>query len=159
MTGGRALADGLTSVASRYTPDARKAKLELLDGLETARVGSPAALLRLHETLCFLQAYPDDAEVLARVDRALAAFPARARGLGATARRRLHDAGVARAALSARRGDRVGPVRGGRAARRDALAPRQRGRRGCVQRGRDGLAPMAPRREERPADDGPRAAD
>src|SRR5260370_7225631 len=94
MTGGRALADGLTSVASRYTPDARKAKLELLDGLETARVGSHAALLRLHEALCFLQAYPDDAEVLARVDRALAAFPARVTRLGAASPRRLHDSGI-----------------------------------------------------------------
>src|SRR5216684_2547017 len=92
MTGGRALADGLTSVASRYTPVARKAKLELLDGLETARVGS-------HEALCFLQAYPEDAEVLARVDRALAAFPARVTRLGAASRRRLHDSGIAGATL------------------------------------------------------------
>jgi len=99
MTGGRALADGLTPVASRYTPDARKAKLELLDGLETARVGSPAALLRLHEALCFLQAYPDDPEVLARVDRGLAAFPARVTRLGAASRRRLHDSGIAGATL------------------------------------------------------------
>ena len=77
MTPGRDLADRLAAVASRYTPDARKAKLELLARLETARVGPAAALLRLHEALCFLQAYPDDAEVLARVDRALGAFPAR----------------------------------------------------------------------------------
>ncbi len=99
MTPGRDLADGLAAVASRYTPDARKAKLELLARLETARVGQAAAFLRLHEALCFLQAYPDDAEVLARVDRALAAFPARVTRLGAPARRRLHDAGVAGATL------------------------------------------------------------
>ena len=99
MTPGRDLADRLAAVASRYTPDARKAKLELLARLETARVGPAAALLRLHEALCFLQAYPDDAEVLARVDRALAAFPARVTRLGAPARRRLHDAGVAGATL------------------------------------------------------------
>src|SRR5947208_1698485 len=99
MAAGRDLADGLAAVASRYTPDARKAKLELLGRLETARVGPAAALLRLHEALCFLQAYPDDAEVLARVDRALAAFSARVTRLGAPARRRLHDAGVADATL------------------------------------------------------------
>src|SRR5437660_12913024 len=92
MTPGRDLADRLAAVASRYTPDARKAKLELLARLETARVGPAAALLRLHEALCFLQAYPDDAEVLARVDRALAAFPARGPRLGAPARPRRHDA-------------------------------------------------------------------
>ena len=48
MTPGRDLADRLAAVASRYTPDARKAKLELLARLETARVGPAAALLRLH---------------------------------------------------------------------------------------------------------------
>src|SRR5437763_7161945 len=95
MTPGRDLADRLAAVASRSPPAARKAKLEPLARLETARVGPAAALLRLHEALCFLQAYPDDAEVLARVDRALAAFPARVTRLGAPARRRLHDAGVA----------------------------------------------------------------
>ena len=99
MAAGRDLADGLAAVASRYTPDARKAKLELLARLETARVGQAAALLRLHEALCFLQAYPDDAEVLARVDRALAAFPSRVTRLGASARRRLHDSGIAGATL------------------------------------------------------------
>src|SRR5204862_4169837 len=95
MTPGRDLADRLAAVASRYTPDARKAKLELLARLETARVGPAAALLRLHEALCFLQAYPDDAEVLARVDRDLGALQARVTQIVAPARRRLHAAGVA----------------------------------------------------------------
>jgi hypothetical protein len=52
-------------------------------------------LLRLHETLCFLQAYPDDATVLAAVTRALDGFPARVGGLGRAAREALHDSGVA----------------------------------------------------------------
>ncbi len=99
MTAGRALVDGLAGVASGYAPDARKARLELLTRLETARVAEAAALLRLHETLCFLQAYPDDAEVLARVDGALAAFPQRVARLGPGARRRLHDSGIAEATL------------------------------------------------------------
>jgi len=56
-------------------------------------------LLRLHETLCFLQAHPDDPEVLALVDRALAAFGARVGRLGGAARRRLYDSGIAGSAL------------------------------------------------------------
>src|SRR5438094_5107138 len=99
MTPGRDLADRLAAVASRYTPDARKAKLELLARLETARVGQAAAFLRLHEALCFLQAYPDDAEVLTRVDRALEQFPARVKRLGVPAARRLRDSGIAGTSL------------------------------------------------------------
>src|SRR5947208_3071781 len=107
MTPGRDLADRLAAVASRYTPDARKAKLELLARLETARVGPAAALLRLHEALCFLQAYPDDAEVLARVDRALAAFPARVTRLGAPARRARSPGSHRRACSSTRTASRA----------------------------------------------------
>ncbi len=51
-------------------------------------------MLRFHETLCFLQAYPDDPEILELVDRALATFGARVERLGRAARRRLHDSGI-----------------------------------------------------------------
>src|SRR5438093_531063 len=77
MTAGRRLVDALVAVASRYEPAARKEKLRLLGALAGRRLGRPRALLRLHETLCFLQAYPDDPEVLEHVDRALAEFPRR----------------------------------------------------------------------------------
>src|SRR3990170_4637244 len=99
MTPARRLVDALTAVAPRYAPDARKEKLRLLDELEGRRVGEPAALLRLHETLCFLQAYPDDPEVLLLVDRALQAFPARTARLRPVAVRGLHDSGIANAPL------------------------------------------------------------
>ncbi len=99
MTPARRLVDALTAVAPRYAPDARKEKLRLLDELEGRRVGEPAALLRLHETLCFLQAYPDDPEVLLRVDRALQAFPARTARLRPAAVRGLHDSGIANVPL------------------------------------------------------------
>ena len=52
-------------------------------------------MLRLHETLCFLQAYPDDRRVLDLADRALEAFPARVRRLGPSAAARLYDSGIA----------------------------------------------------------------
>ena len=82
-------------MASRYSLESRKEKRALLEALERTSVGHAATLRRLHETLCFLQAHPDDAEVLALVDRALEAIPARVTRLGPGARRRLHDSGIA----------------------------------------------------------------
>src|SRR5881392_1494562 len=99
MTAGRRLVDALAAVASRYDPVARKEKLRLLDALEGRGLRRPATLLRLHETLCFLQAYADGPEVLERVDRALAEFPQRVMRLGPAARKRLHDSGIANATL------------------------------------------------------------
>src|SRR5256886_16581020 len=89
----------LAAVASRYDPPARKEKLRLLDALEGCAFPRPASLVRLHETLCFLQAYADGPEVLERVDRALAEFPQRVMRLGPAARKRLHDSGIANATL------------------------------------------------------------
>ena len=60
----RRLVDALAAVASRYDPMGRGEKLRLLDALEGRRLRAPASLVRLHETLCFLQAYPDAPEVL-----------------------------------------------------------------------------------------------
>jgi len=99
MTGARRLVDALASVAPRYAPDAREEKIRLLEALERRRLGQAAALLRFHEALCFLQAYPDDSEVLTRVDRALEAVPARTAALAPGARRRLRDSGVAGAPI------------------------------------------------------------
>ena len=86
-------------MASRYSLESRKEKRALLEALERTSVGHAATLRRLHETLCFLQAHPDDAEVLALVDRALEAIPARVTRLGPGARRRLHDSGIASTTL------------------------------------------------------------
>ncbi|MBI4269183.1 MAG: hypothetical protein HY615_02535 [Candidatus Rokubacteria bacterium] len=95
MTGGRRLVDALVTVAARYGAEDRAAKLTLLEALDRIPLRAARPLLRLHEALCFLQAYPDDPAVLARVDRALARFPERVSRLGAAARARLHDSGVA----------------------------------------------------------------
>src|SRR3989338_6322956 len=84
MTAGRRLVDALAAVAARYGPGDRAEKLSLLDALERTLLGAAGPLLRFHEALCFLQAYPDAPEVLARGDRALAGSappaPARVRG-------------------------------------------------------------------------------
>ena len=42
-----------------FGPDAAARKLSLLERLDRARLPSAAAVLRLHEALCFVRAYPD----------------------------------------------------------------------------------------------------
>src|SRR5437867_4337195 len=69
MARGRRLVEALAAAASRYAPEDRERKRALLAELEGVAVRDARALLRLHETLCFLQAYPDDSELLARVDQ------------------------------------------------------------------------------------------
>ena len=61
-----------------YGPGATARKLALLAALATARLRTADQVRRLHETLCFLRAYPDDARVLAAVERMLAGFDRRA---------------------------------------------------------------------------------
>jgi hypothetical protein len=58
-------------------PEAARAKLECLRLLERARLGRAAAVLELHDELCFLRAYPDDEAVLAACTRMLAGFARR----------------------------------------------------------------------------------
>lgn len=53
-------------------------KRALLVQLERARLGSARAVAALHDLLLFLRAYPDDAGLLAQVERMLAGFDRRA---------------------------------------------------------------------------------
>ena len=52
-------------------------KRELVTRLRRARFGSGATLVRYHEILCFMAAYPDDARLLAMVRRELLGFSRR----------------------------------------------------------------------------------
>ena len=83
----------LASVARTYGAGSSEIKRELLRLLERSRLKTARELLRLHETLCFLRAYPDDRELLDTVERMLASFERR----GDLRRRRdaLEDTGVA----------------------------------------------------------------
>ncbi len=89
----------LAAVASQFSPKARVAKRRLLAAIAASPIAEPAALVRLHEALCFLQAYPDDREILGRVDGLLRDFPARIRRLGPRAEARLQDSGIAGSVL------------------------------------------------------------
>jgi hypothetical protein len=87
----------LEALRATFGGDAADRKLALLRGLGRAQFARPAQLLRLHEALCFLRAYPDDARVLVEVRRQLARFERRA-----DARRHaaaLADTGVAGTAI------------------------------------------------------------
>jgi len=84
--------------APRFTAAARRDKLRLLDALARTRIRQPRALRALHEALCYLEAYPDDAEILARVEEDLGRFAERVRLLG-PAVRALDDSGIAGAVL------------------------------------------------------------
>ena len=52
-------------------------KLALLTVLARGRLGHPDGVLRLHEQLCFMRAYPDDRRVLAKVNAILITFAQR----------------------------------------------------------------------------------
>jgi hypothetical protein len=69
---------GLERLRMEFGGDAAGRKLACLAALERATLRSAGAVRRLHEALCFLRAYPDDAAVLARAERMLAAFARRA---------------------------------------------------------------------------------
>jgi hypothetical protein len=83
----------LEQTKATFGADAPAQKLALLQALDGARMPSAAAVLRLHEALCFLRAYPDDSAVLEQVAAMLQRFDQR-RDLRAH-RRELMDSGIA----------------------------------------------------------------
>ena len=90
-----ALVDALAARAPRFGAEARPEKLRLLARLAAVRIAGAPTLERLHEILCFVRAYPDDAAVQDAAERALREFAARVRRLASRARARLHDSGIA----------------------------------------------------------------
>jgi len=75
--GASSLLRGLQRLKAEYGPGRARPKLGLLTALERLALPRAREVFRLHETLCFLRAYPDDATVLARVERMLARFERR----------------------------------------------------------------------------------
>jgi len=73
----RALAN-LEQIKDRYDGASAARKLALLRALERARLHTTRQVKRLHEVLCFLRAYPDNARVAAQVERLLKGFAQRA---------------------------------------------------------------------------------
>lgn len=69
----RALA-ALAQLSRRHGPGLADRKLALLSELDAARLRGPRQVLRLHELLCFIDAYPDDRRVRVAARRQLARF-------------------------------------------------------------------------------------
>ena len=67
----------LTRIARQYGPGLATRKLELLAGLDRARLRSADQVFRLHELLCYLVACPDDRRIHARARRMLHRFAER----------------------------------------------------------------------------------
>jgi len=88
-----ALLRELETAARSYRGGVAARKVELLERLGRRRLARAGEVLRLHEVLCFLRAYPDDEAVLERVESLLARFAQR----GDVRRHRLalSDTGVA----------------------------------------------------------------
>ena len=83
----------LERARAEFGPGSEAVKLNLLTRLDRLLLPRAAQVLRLHEALCFLRAYPDGPRLLKRVEAMLAAF-ARRRDL-LRHRRALPDSGIA----------------------------------------------------------------
>ncbi|MHC4990883.1 MAG: hypothetical protein ACYTGC_07870 [Planctomycetota bacterium] len=59
---------------TEFGPEAERRKLELLRAVQGRRLEHAADVVRLHEALCFVRAYPDSAKVLGLVEDLLAGF-------------------------------------------------------------------------------------
>jgi len=68
----------LERIRLEYGPGSARRKRSLLPPLARGRLASAKEVERLHETLCFLEAYPDNAPLLSDVRRLLANFSKRA---------------------------------------------------------------------------------
>jgi hypothetical protein len=68
----------LERLRAQFGANAAAAKRQALDALADARFARARDVRRLHDALCRMRACPDDADVLARVERLLGGFAARA---------------------------------------------------------------------------------
>jgi len=76
-TAATAIMADLEKLKHRFGNDIAQSKFELLRQLETRSLPSAAAVLRLHELLCFWRAYPDDAQLLRQIETMLGGFGSR----------------------------------------------------------------------------------
>ena len=71
----------LEACKGKFGSDAAREVLALLKRVEQIRFRDPQELIQLHETVMFLRAYPQNAQVLRHADRILFSFGERLRGL------------------------------------------------------------------------------
>ena len=93
--GTRAIIQRLHRIRNRFTNDAADQKIAWLTDLADRDVRSAALLKTLHETLCFLRAFPDNADVLNGAEAMLQSFEDRTAQLNHAQREALCDTGIA----------------------------------------------------------------
>lgn len=69
--------DQLQSLKGQFTPAAARRAVELLEPVKHAQFDAPADVIRLHETVLFLRAYPQSPRVLQLADEILFSFAGR----------------------------------------------------------------------------------
>jgi hypothetical protein len=69
--------DSLAAMKGQFGPAAARTTADLLVHFETARLRDPADLIRFHETVLFLRAYPQSPRVLRLADHILLSFSTR----------------------------------------------------------------------------------
>ncbi len=67
----------LEQASHRFDPETAEVKRDLLARLGRRRLTRATDVVRLHDTTCFIRAYPDDQDVLAAAERLLASFARR----------------------------------------------------------------------------------
>ncbi len=75
------LLEGLEACKGQFGAKAAREVVKLLKRAERARFRDPQELIQFHETVMFLRAYPQNAQVLHHADRILFAFGERLRGM------------------------------------------------------------------------------
>jgi len=100
MRAAATLLDELERLRLEFGGDVAARKCELLDAFRRLQLRTAGQVLRLHDALCFMRAYPDAPEVLQRVEQMLAGFSCR-RDL-ARHRRALADSGIAGTSIAFR---------------------------------------------------------
>ncbi|HET6892988.1 MAG TPA: hypothetical protein VFH31_17920, partial [Pyrinomonadaceae bacterium] len=71
------LLDNLEEAKRRFVPGNQKKILELLTRLKRQKIKDAESLIRYHEVLLFLRAYPQSARIVPLVDEELSSFPQR----------------------------------------------------------------------------------
>src|SRR5271169_4863410 len=73
--------DSLAAMKGQFGRAAARTTVDLLEQLSRARLREPADLIRLHETVLFLRAYPQSPRVLRLADEILFSFADRLNGV------------------------------------------------------------------------------
>jgi hypothetical protein len=71
------LIESLAGFKSLFSPSDAKRKIAIIEKLRARNIKNPQSLIEYHDTLCFLQAYPDNPILLKLVDDELADFAGR----------------------------------------------------------------------------------